>query len=424
MIAYDICREVLSQIGENIPDKLYLNQSNRMTEATLRIVSRLSEKDLLEMKEMDSKLATLMSFYSLMSRAAFLAKPEMVPFLACRLVQRTMENGMCKHSISGFLVLAALRLRMTMTEEDIDIGSKVGKAAVSCFTQRYNKADSIPETVSLYYGFVAWQTEPLQICVKKLRQVFEVGMSVGDLDYAFNSAAQYGMNSIQVGDRLSTVMKLLGYYMQVANTYQHHSILIFSIYLSAITIMIGGGDSLPYPAEAQEAASPKILELMYFYSALQAYWQGYNERSQHYVDKMLAVIPTSNVDIQGPNSAYIMFINGLNSVELMKIKCTGKLKSSLSKAFKFLQMASKCSSWNFQNKVRYLKPVDDAFYFVSSTHLKHQSSFLSSCHAYFVRSNCWKQNGFRTKANTMKPRHLILHPLVLHLHLDLFMSKV
>jgi hypothetical protein len=241
-----------------------------------------------------------------------------------------------------------------MTEEDIDIGSKVGKAAVSCFTQRYNTADLIPETVSLYYGFVAWQTEPLQICVKKLRQGFEVGLSVGDLDYAFNSAMQYLVNAIQVGDRLSTVMKLLGYYMQVANSYQHHSNLIFSIVLGVTTIIIGGGDSLPYPAEAQEAAPPRILELMYFHSALQAYWQGYNERSQHYVDKMLAVISTSNVDIQGPINAYIMFINGLNSVELMKIKCTGKLKSSLSKSFKFLQMASKYSSWNFQNKVRYL----------------------------------------------------------------------
>ena len=354
MRAYDICREVLSQIGENIPDKLYLNQSTHMTEATLRMVSGLSEKDLLEMKEMDSKLATYMSFYSLMSRAAFLAKPEMIPFLACRSVQRTMENGMCKHSISGFLVLAALRLRNTMTEEDIDIGSKVGKAAVSCFTQRYNTSELIPETVSLYYGFVSWRTEPLQTRAKKLRQGFEVGMSVGDIDYAFNGAMQHGMTAILAGDRLSTVMKLLGYYMQVANTYQHHSNLVFSIYLGAITIMIGGGDLLPHPAEAQETVPPKILELMYFYSALQAYWQGYNERSQHYVDKMLAVISTSNVDLQGPNSAYILFISGLNSVELMKIKCTGKLKSSLSKAFKFLQMASKYSSWNFQNKVRYL----------------------------------------------------------------------
>jgi len=354
MRAYDICREVLSQIGENIPDKLYLNQTTHMTVATLRMVSGLSEKDLLEMKEMDSKLATYMSFYSLMSRAAFLAKPEMVPFLACRSVQRTMEIGLSKHSISGFLVLAALRLRNTMTEEDIDIGSKVGKAAVSCFTQRYNTSELIPETVCLYYGFVSWRTEPLQTRAKKLRQGFEVGMSVGDIDYAFNGAMQHGMTAILAGDRLSTVMKLLGYYMQVANTYQHHSNLVFSIYLGAITMMIGGGDSSPYPAEAQETVPPKILELMYFYSALQAYWQGYNERSQHYVDKMLAVISTSNVDLQGPNSAYILFISGLNSVELMKIKCTGKLKSSLSKAFKFLQMASKYSSWNFQNKVRYL----------------------------------------------------------------------
>jgi hypothetical protein len=362
MIAYNVCSEVLSQLGENIPETFSAKQMTSMIEATIGMIEGISDKDLLGMKEMDSKLATSMRFYNLMWRAAFMGKPEMLPFLACRVVQHTMGSGLCKHSISGFLILAALRLRKPTAAEDIASAAKIGKAAMSCFTQRYNTTEQIPEAFSYYYGFVAWHIdEPLQTCTKKLAQGFEVGMSLGESGTAFNNAIQNVMTAILGGDRLPSLMEKLDYFMQKADTYQHLlSNLIFSIYRGTIAILIGGGDSSHYSADAQETAPSKILELIYFFNALRTYWQGHHSRCQYFVDKMLKLISALNVDLQGPMSTYIIFINGLNSLELMKTKYTHKLKSSSSRALKCLEEASEHSSWNFKNKVSNIQPLYDA----------------------------------------------------------------
>jgi hypothetical protein len=59
------------------------------------------------------------------------------------------------------------------------------------------------------------------------------------------------------------------------------------------------------------------------------------------------------------NSPYIIFINGLNSIELMKIQFTSKLRSIATRAIKVLKKASEHSSWNFKNKVSNMQPLDD-----------------------------------------------------------------
>ena len=369
MIAYDLCREVLSQLGENIPETVSSNKMNTMIKATARMVEGLSDTDLLEMKEMDTKLATLMGFYSVMWRAAFLAKPEMVPFLACRVVQHTMKNGLCKHSISGLIVLAALLCSNTLLEVDIQSALKIGKAAMSCFTQRYNTSEQLPEIYSLYYGFVAWHTEPLQICAEKLLQGFEVGMSLGESLWAFFNSIHHVMMAIIAGERLPTLLEKMDYYLQKAETHKNEmGKMMFSNYRHTIEILIGGGESwlMDIKLHCLALLPAKVLENLYFYSALKTYWQGQHKRCQYYVDKMLTVISTSNGSLAGPNRFFfVVFINGLNTFELMKIHQTAaagrKLKSRAVTALAVLKMASEHSSWNFQNKVRYLQPIDDIF---------------------------------------------------------------
>jgi hypothetical protein len=289
MEAYNVCREVLSQLGENIPETLSSNETTAMTEATLGMVKGISDMDLLGMKEMDSELATSMSFYCVIWRAAYYAKPEMLPFVFCRVVQLTMENGLCKHSIPAFLLLAALLCGNTLPKKDIESATKLGKAAMSCFTQRYNTTEQIPETFHTYYGFVAWRTEPLQTCTMNLRQGFEVGMSLGDLDMAFVNAIQQIKSSILAGDKLPSLLENVDYYLELADAYSNQlGKFFFSIIRGTIAILINGGESSHYPADTlSEAAIQKFSKSMHFHSALRAFWQGHNSRSHYFVDKMI-----------------------------------------------------------------------------------------------------------------------------------------
>jgi hypothetical protein len=354
MIAYNICSDVLSQLGENIPATLFSNQMTLMIEATLGMVKGISDKDLLGMKEMDSKLATSMRFYILMFNAAYFSKLEMVPFITCRVVQHTMESGLCKHSISGFLILATLLCGNTLPKKDIDIGSNIGKAVMSCFTQRYNTSEQIPDTYGTYYGFVAWRTEPLQNCAKKLGQGFEVGMSIGESDAAFTNSVHQIKSLILAGDRLPSLMKKVDYFMQKADTYSNVlGKIFFSIYRGTIAVLINGGDS----DILSETAIQKFSEAILFHSALRTYWQGHQKRSKHFVDKMMQVTGSEMGQL---NASYVIFINGLNSLELMKTNSTTRLSAVAVRACKVIKKASEHSSWNFKNKVSNIQPLCDA----------------------------------------------------------------
>jgi hypothetical protein len=386
-IAYDICHEVLSQVGQNIPETVYMYQTTAMTKTAARMVEGLSDKDLLAMKEMEPQLATVMSFYAVMMRAAVLAKPEMLPFLAYRMVQLTMENGLCMDSLTGFIVLAALLCKKSMGGEiDILCATKIGKAAISCLSQRYN-AEKIPVTYSLYYFFVAWHSEPLQICAEKLRRGFEVGMSLGESHTAFCNSIQQVTFDILAGERLPALLQKVDYYLGLANIYKDDfGKTCFSFHRHTIEILIGGGESWWVDIKLQCLAllPAKVLENLYFFSALKTYWQGHNKRCKYYVEKMLTVIATSNQFIAGPQTYYfIVFINGLNTFELMKSHQTAtamrKLKSTAVKALAVLKVASEYSSWNFQNKVRY---VPCLFLFIIK-HYYMSKSTLVSCHTNF-----------------------------------------
>ena len=385
MIAYTISREVLSQLGEDIPETLSSYQTTTLMTTTIEMVKRISDKDFLGMKEMDSKLATSMRFYSLMWRTAYMAKPEMVPFLACRVVQLTMENGLSKHSIAGFLILAALLCAKSVPKKAADIGSNIGKAAMSFLSQRHNTTELIPEAFSYYYGFVAWRTEPLQTCTKKLGQAFDVGMSLGESGMAFNNSVCQIRSSILAGDRLPLLMEKVDYYMKLADAYNNElGKFFFSIFYGTIAILIGGGESSHYSAETlPEMAIKRFLESMHFHCALRAYWQGHYERSQHFVDKMINV--TAKSEMGQLSYTVINFFNGLNTFELMKAKVTNKLRATAMRSLEVLKNASVHSSWNFKNKVSNIQPIDD----VLSDASNNKSCFLP----YIVfSSNCWRQN--------------------------------
>ena len=92
MDAYTLCHEVLSQLGEEIPESLQSNHMSKISEATSNMLKSVSDSDLLEMKEMDERLSISMHFYNIISNATYFAKPEMLPFIACRMVQLTMEK--------------------------------------------------------------------------------------------------------------------------------------------------------------------------------------------------------------------------------------------------------------------------------------------------------------------------------------------
>ncbi len=370
-----LCHEVLSQLGEEIPESLQSDQISEMIEATSKMLKPISHSDLLKMNEMDERISISMNFYSILSIVAYTAKPEMLPFVACRMVQLTMTCGLCKHSIVGFVLYAIMLCSSKIIKMDIAGASRIGKAAMSCWKKRYYAAEQLPNLYPAYYGMIAPFTEPLQSCADMLRQGFDAGMSIGETGAGFFNSLHHIRTALAAGEGLPILLAKVDYYMKLTDIYQHEfSKANLSVNRETISVLIGneGITSSTHHAidEPINGRNARILESVYYHRAIQAYWQGYSERCQHYIRKFI---------LQHPHAIWrmhiITFIEGMISFQLLKRTSNGRLRSIPRNAILVLKTAASLSSWNWQNKVRCNHPHFGALAFFLSL-LKHDISDL------------------------------------------------
>jgi hypothetical protein len=350
--AYILCCDVLSQIGEEIPESLQPVQIGKIVEVTLKLVEKMSSQDLLEMKEMDERLSISMNFYSIMATAAYFGKPEMLPFIASRTVQLTMKYGLCKHSMVGLVQFALVLGSSKTSKVGVDIASRIGKAAISCSKERYHASEQLPNLYVVYYGIIAPRAEPLQTCAEMLRQGFDAGMSLGEPGIAFFNSVHHIRTAIIAGERLPALLEKADYYLKMANAYKNEVVKAFlSLYRDTITILTNNGKTVSSMHHSNDLpannTNAKVLESVYFQRAIQAYWQGYSKRCQFYIEKFL-----NHVTFNFSRHHFITFIHGLNSFELQKSQSTIKLRSITNRSVNALKTAASRASMNFQNKVR------------------------------------------------------------------------
>ncbi len=353
MEACSLCRDVLSQLGEDTPQSFQPDQITQMVAETTDIIRKLGvlDRGLVNMKEADERLGSSMHLYSIMGTAAYFGKPELFSFVACRMVQLTMKSGLCKHSIIGFIHFSGVLSRGKIAKKCIGDASQIGKVAMSCWKTRYYTSEQLPTLYSAYYGFIAHYTEPLQTCADMLRLGFDAGMSLGDVGTAFLNASLHIRTAVLTGGRLPTLLGRVDYYLRLTSTYQQETSKVFlSIFRETISILIDKGESTsssPYAIDVPaDTTNTNVLESMYLHRAIQAFWQCHNERCQYYIDMFLGV----SGDMW--RLQFIMFLHGVNSFYLLKEKETINLKTITKRAIRVVKTAASLSCWNFNNKVR------------------------------------------------------------------------
>ena len=333
-----------------------------MVEETLEMVKNISSRDLLEMKEMDEKFTLTMNYFSIIITAAFFARPEIVPFIACRMVQITMKNGLCNFSIMGFLQVANVLCSNKMAKKKVDSNSmvkkniasasRIGKAAMYCSETRYHASGQLPNLYTIYYGFIAPYTEPLQTCASMLRRGFEAGMSLGEIGIAFLNSILHMRTAIVAGERLPALLDRVDYYLEQTNTYQNEIAKVYlTIQRNTISALIENKettDPTQYQNDTSMETNANLLESIYFHHTILAFWEGHNERCQYYIRKFFLCLSYDTWRLQ-----FITFIEGMNSFQLLRSRSTEKLIAVSKKAIRVLKTAASNCHWNFGNKVRY-----------------------------------------------------------------------
>ena len=185
-----------------------------------------------------------------------------------------------------------------------------------------------------------------------LRQSFDAGMSVGDSAIAFINSIQQIKTSFLAGEKLSSLLEKVHYNIELAEQYKNELMkTYFLIFCDTISVLKDKGNSEssidPGSSESDVKTGAHASEALYFHRALQAFWQGYSERSQHYLAKVLQLSSAT-----GKLSRIIAkFLQGLNAFQLLRNNDSAKLRGIAKNSLKVLKAAKSHSEWNFRNKV-------------------------------------------------------------------------
>ena len=163
-IAWKTTKDVLRNLlGENIPidgtfDPSDCSFQHRLNEARRKLLE-MSENDLVTLNEMTNpNHLQLMRFYHQLAFISYFVRQDMIKWFTGRLVELTLEHGVCKYSAA-----ALVRFAMTLDTKE---GYRIGKIAISLL-QRFDAIDQLPSIFLSFYGYIAIYVEPLQVSSRR-----------------------------------------------------------------------------------------------------------------------------------------------------------------------------------------------------------------------------------------------------------------
>ncbi len=278
----------------------------------------------------------------------------MTPFLSFRIAKLTLENGLCKHSLVGFIQFAFSRCSAQGSSlSSIRVGCKIGKVAVSMLDEHFEYSE-IKSNVVHVYSLVQQHNSPIQKVAESAAKGFELGIASGETLSACFNADQHIRLSMIGGKRLPELLNETDRYLSIVG---HHRKTVSKAYLSTyrqtILTLMGINTGVAIDEGERRDTTEQVYGLRRtilsnFYQAYQSFWLGHNERCHHYFEKLLEMRQSG-----GHQRLLATFYYCLNSFKLSRkgqlIK-TAKLRQISKDAYTILNEAEELSKWNYRNK--------------------------------------------------------------------------
>jgi hypothetical protein len=238
---------------------------------------------------------------------------------------------------------------------------------------------------SSFYGWVAWHFEPFQVCADKTRRAFEIALSSGHVDIAFDCSFHVVRYAIFSGENLRSLLKEIDYYLHLLVTYNSEVARNYLLtFRETVSLLIDNGQATRIGAKAcyGDINDPgnKMRESYFFHKAIQCYWLGHTERCQYYSEKCMPILgPLGQLNtclnfimvrkqmlllrrarkhISPPilvSSHLSRHFSGLNSLDIITRKNSRKSREGVRLALTAMKSAADNSDWNFTNKLRLLE---------------------------------------------------------------------
>ena len=279
--------EVLDGLGESLP----INPNNlhalfgfvrtRFMEWKARLIGGVTVDTIASLPEIsDPDKAAAMKLLSILATHSFIVNQGLMGLMIFRQVQLSLSYGICPQSAPAFanfgLVFCA--------SGDYEQGYRYGKLALSLLDKFDSRAkEYISHVYCLVYGFIAIFVEPLQACVPAFQHGNQVGLSVGDIDWALVNAGTYINWAFQAGNKLGPLLDETKSFVQQMKDYKHYSYTVTLPYYQTILNLVHSGNNDPTTLtgeamnqevilrEAEESKQLQIIHGVHFFRMWLAY---------------------------------------------------------------------------------------------------------------------------------------------------------
>eukprot|EP00804_Cyclotella_cryptica_P005744 CCRYP_000079-RE/>CCRYP_000079-RE protein AED:0.10 eAED:0.10 QI:211/1/0.88/1/0.5/0.33/9/0/1307 len=214
------CLRVLAQLGEVIPSTISLESYHTETVRIKTMMQGMSDDQLLSLPVItDTCKMAAMQFLNHLLYQAYFAKPELSPFISFRMVEMSIEYGVCNITPFAFSVYGAF---LVSAINDNEGGYRMGRVAMELM-KKMNAIEIIPRLSIVIYSMINIWKEPFQASLSKHLEAFDIGAHRGDMEFAISSLFQYvNMSIYGCGENFDGLIKHIQAYSKRALQSQQH----------------------------------------------------------------------------------------------------------------------------------------------------------------------------------------------------------
>ncbi|MCX5874252.1 MAG: AAA family ATPase [Deltaproteobacteria bacterium] len=200
---------ILALLGEKFPeDPGKLKVFADFMKTKLALANRGLET-LVNLPEMaDAKKFAAMRIMASVLSATYTVVPNLFPMIVFKMVRLSIKYGIARQSALAF---SAYGMILCAIIGDVDSGCKLGNLALES-VKRVNLKEDQVRINFVVNSFIRIWREPLRVGLAPLRDGYQIGLQVGDLEYAALSGAFYCTQGYAAGKELHGLEKELALY--------------------------------------------------------------------------------------------------------------------------------------------------------------------------------------------------------------------
>ena len=196
--AVDIGLNVLEELGHPI---LLKGESEEAIKETLAMASSLSNSDILSREMNDENSIYEMRIMNPLIPCCFVARPDLMVGVACRMIQMSIEHGISRYSAYGVAIFGYL----LSLEGRIQLSYEYGKLALAIL-EHFNVNEFVPRVYLVVYTMIL-PVEPIQASFSQLDRAFNLGIQYGDIDKGAACARVGLATRFYHGDKLGLLLE-------------------------------------------------------------------------------------------------------------------------------------------------------------------------------------------------------------------------